>query len=591
MNDQELFSRWRQFIDRRSREERGNLNENQDNVIADEKAVKEAILQVLPHADVRLIRIVSSSETNLEQYVIQTIAKHGAPPDDNPDIDIQVEVAGISREDIRLWNESNEALVLRSQFNYDIRLRAVDASEQPRIMKLRIFDFDDTLARTKETVKIRDRHDPENVIKTLSTQEEIDEYSQLSDEAKEQFLTDFKEFNTVNDPQEIETITKILKDVVQAERVDPQRIIMVLTARAQAAESGIELFLKTIGISTDNVEIVGVGDRALEPNEEYTDTEKRENELPAEERKVNKVRELLQNNPFVKEVLFFDDSHLNLAAMQKLNDEEYPEVKFILKKITHTPGGLRVSRLKESAREGEIQRKYAKQWQKALSVLDMGGNKHVETGMSRRQGKKRESSPPGMAESVEKSDASRTIIAIFGASGCGKSRMKQAFVNMGFGEVKSFTTRGPRGGSEQDIEYDFTSLSDFLSELQAGELVNVNQYNSEWYGTRLSAFENSEGPKDLVLLTDITSLHDFFDAVDDSKKKIMFVHCASPPLKELIRRHRARLESGEYKNREEFEQRLTAAVSETKNMEDQVESLKNSLPIFSFEEAKKELGL
>jgi hypothetical protein len=79
--------------------------------------------------------------------------------------------------------------------------------------------------------------------------------------------------------------------------------------------------------------------------------------------------------------------------------------------------------------------------------------------------------------------------------------------------------------------------------------------------------------------------------VTDLKKTILFVYCPAPPLKDLIARHRARLKSGEYKNQDEFKERLMTAVDEAESMDQLVTSLGQSLPIYDFEEAKKALGL
>lgn len=576
MNNKALFTGWRTF-----------LNESNKSVDMDEKIVKKAILTVLPHADIRFMRVIGSSTLDDHAYALHNMAKHGEIPDIAPDIDIQVEVTGISNEDAEKWATSKQADELEFTYNYDVQLRIVNKDDEPKVTKLRIFDFDDTLAITKEAVHVRDKRTDE-IIKTITSQAELEEYSKLTDDVKGEYYLDFEEFTTVTDPEEIEDITNILKNVVSAEERDPQRIIMVLTARQQEAAEGIEEFLSDIGIDSKYIDIVGVGDRILEPGEQLSDIEKRERLVPAEERKVSKIRDILQANPSVREVLFFDDSVLNLAAVQKLNDTEYPDIKFILKKIAHTPQGLRVGRIQESAGQGEIQKKYARTWVNALSKLDMGGNKHRDTGMQKRRGRKSGSSPPGMAEATGDRVSDSVLVAIFGPSGCGKSRMKQAFKNMGFDEIKSFTTRGRRGGEDQDIEYDFRSLDDFLRQLQDGNLVNVNQYNNNWYGTPVETIEESQKA---VLLTDISSLQHLNDVVTDLKKTILFVYCPAPPLKDLIARHRARLKSGEYKNQDEFKERLMTAVDEAESMDQLVTSLGQSLPIYDFEEAKKALGL
>ena len=55
------------------------------------------------------------------------------------------------------------------------------------------------------------------------------------------------------------------------------------------------------------------------------------------------------------------------------------------------------------------------------------------------------------------------IVAFYGSSGSGKSTYKKIFVDRGWKNIKSYTTRQPRG--EKDKEYNF-NLPNLASHLQ-----------------------------------------------------------------------------------------------------------------------------
>ena len=147
----------------------------------------------------------------------------------------------------------------------------------------------------------------------------------------------------------------------------------------------------------------------------------------------------------------------------------------------------------ETAKEGEIQKKYTKQWNTALSILDDGDNKHLEKGLKRRVGRKGPSSPPG---ALEEGSGGDPIIVIYGPTGSGKSTYKQYFINNDWREIKTHTTRLPRG--PEDDEYIF-------HEEWPGDdkFINTNIYQGHHYGTDPKDFA---APGRAVMLSDIGSV-------------------------------------------------------------------------------------
>ena len=182
-----------------------------------------------------------------------------------------------------------------------------------------------------------------------------------------------------------------------------------------------------------------------------------------------------------------------------------------------------------------------------------------------------------------------TILAIFGPSGSGKSRQKNIFTQNGWSEIVSFVTRPPRGGS--DAEYEFTTEEEWKSEFEKGNLINTNEYAGNFYGTKISDFQNADKA---ILVTDITNVdgsrgeQDLNNVAKRLGKRLVLIFSAPPAEKELIRRHQQRLDSGEYSGPEEFEKRVRQASEEANTMQVKVNGLSAEVyTIYNDEEAQE----
>ena len=194
-----------------------------------------------------------------------------------------------------------------------------------------------------------------------------------------------------------------------------------------------------------------------------------------------------------------------------------------------------------------------------------------------------------------KESKSGRVIAIFGPSGSGKSRQKNIFKKHGWKELVSLVTRPPRG--EEDVEYEFTTEEDWLEQNENGELVNTNQYGGNYYGTKLEDFLNAEKA---ILVTDETSIDgskgdkDLKNIAAKHGKELILVFSAPPSEEELEKRHKDRLDKGEYKSNEEYEERLARAREESENMQEKVFGFGEDVHIvYNDEDAEKiieELG-
>ena len=89
--------------------------------------VKQEVEEFLPHGEVRAVEKIGSSVLPPEEQAKQDLEKYGYVRDeDDRDIDIEVEIAGITNEEAEEWAFSREAQELEDYYNYDVQLRIVE---------------------------------------------------------------------------------------------------------------------------------------------------------------------------------------------------------------------------------------------------------------------------------------------------------------------------------------------------------------------------------------------------------------------------------------------------------------------------------
>jgi len=162
--------------------------------------------------------------------------------------------------------------------------------------KLRIFDFDDTLVKTKSNIYIQHK---DNKKSTLTP----GEYAIYEPKDGDKF--DFSDFEKVKQPQEIKGVTRLLKNIV---RVGGSEIV-ILTARS--AYKPIKDYLSDIGL--DNLFVVALADSDPQKKADWIE---------------NKIKD------GVKDVFFIDDSHKNVAAVKALS-KKYPNISLKVRHVQH----------------------------------------------------------------------------------------------------------------------------------------------------------------------------------------------------------------------------------------------------------------
>ena len=111
--------------------------------------------------------------------------------------------------------------------------------------KLRVFDFDDTLVFTNSYI----------YVKTIDGKEKKltpGEYALYNEKPGEEY--DFRDFYSVQEPQELKKITKVLKRIIDKNKGEG---VFILTARPQAVDKHVQRYLKDIGIN-QKIPVIGL---------------------------------------------------------------------------------------------------------------------------------------------------------------------------------------------------------------------------------------------------------------------------------------------------------------------------------------------
>jgi hypothetical protein len=175
---------------------------------------------------------------------------------------------------------------------------------------LRVFDFDDTLAKTNSRVWVTE-------FDKDSGEQLDDEYAitpaeyatfKVDVEAKhpeKEFKYDYREFAEVVNPKIIDFTFDILRNVVTKLREESSYPAVILTARGHDANKNISDFLSSFDINIPVITLNG----------------------SAPELKSNWIKDamLSRNIPHIE---FFDDSPLNVKAVNNLNNDEELMSKF-----------------------------------------------------------------------------------------------------------------------------------------------------------------------------------------------------------------------------------------------------------------------
>jgi len=150
------------------------------------------------------------------------------------------------------------------------------------------------------------------------------------------------------------------------------------------------------------------------------------------------------------------------------------------------------------------------------------------------------------------------LLCLVGPSGAGKSTYAKKLLSEdnNFSFSISLTTRQPRDGEVNGVQYDFVSVEQFKDYLNAGDLFEWEEIHGNFYGTRASSIKNaiSQG-HDLLLDIDIKGSFSFKNGFPNNTVIIFLV----PPSLEILQ---SRLKARGSMQLVEFEKRMQTAKNE-----------------------------
>jgi len=202
--------------------------------------------------------------------------------------------------------------------------RAYLSEESQPIKKLRIFDFDETIAYTDSEVRVTS---PEGELIAFPDQEVwdnfIEDMGSVEDLEAAGWLFDFSDYSKVSNPVENEMITKIIADVIAANERNPERELYVITARGPEARAPIRKYLKSLGLDPKAFQDVIGLDGGSKRDEIEKIIQKHIDE---------------EGNTTIESIHFFDDSDIHLEDVMRLR-ADFPEIEDIrIKKVV--PGDI-----------------------------------------------------------------------------------------------------------------------------------------------------------------------------------------------------------------------------------------------------------
>lgn len=156
------------------------------------------------------------------------------------------------------------------------------------------------------------------------------------------------------------------------------------------------------------------------------------------------------------------------------------------------------------------------------------------------------------------------LIVISGPSGVGKGTVRKALFERPDHNLVysiSMTTRKPRVGETNGVEYHFVSKEEFLKQIDEGNLLEYAEFCDNYYGTPLDKVnEQLESGQEVVLEIEVQGAMQ----VKDKMPEGVYVFIAPPSMKAL----EERLTNRGTEDKEIIQKRLEKARSEIKVAEE-----------------------
>lgn len=116
-----------------------------------------------------------------------------------------------------------------------------------------------------------------------------------------------------------------------------------------------------------------------------------------------------------------------------------------------------------------------------------------------------------MTDSIN-NNPTNVLITFVGPSASGKTVLSRFFVERGFKELVSTTTRPMRNKEKNGYDYYFISKESFIEKIEQNLFIETNLYNGNYYGITKSELQNSlNDGSDVVLVTEQVGLNNLIN--------------------------------------------------------------------------------
>ena len=150
------------------------------------------------------------------------------------------------------------------------------------------------------------------------------------------------------------------------------------------------------------------------------------------------------------------------------------------------------------------------------------------------------------------------FVVVSGPSGVGKGTICNKLINeLGAEYSVSYTTRSPREGEVNGVNYNFISRADFERKIREGDFIEYNLYNGNYYGTsRDFVIDKLNKGIDVFTEIDVNGAKNIKRMFSDA----LLIYIAPPSMEEL----KKRLIGRGTEDKDIIEERLKIAEEELK---------------------------
>jgi guanylate kinase len=135
------------------------------------------------------------------------------------------------------------------------------------------------------------------------------------------------------------------------------------------------------------------------------------------------------------------------------------------------------------------------------------------------------------------------IFVISGPTSVGKTTTMYAMLERGLSLAKivTSTSRAPRPGETDGVDYNFFTRGEFERKIAAGEFFEWAMVHDQYKGIlKRSIFDDIPKDKNIIMSVDPQGFHNLKRSLDFSKYRLVGIFLLPPSFNELVRRMKAR---------------------------------------------------